>query len=176
MDRITSDTLEVFFQNLGKRIEGRVSFYLVGGSALLLLGSPRETIDVDYVIEPSSTEVEGLIKQLSNEMQLDLEPVPLDEFVPLPAEAGARHRLIGHYGQIDVYVFDPYSIALSKLDRGFDTDIDDILFLLHRAIITLPILEQVVRDALPRLRDFDMNSGDLIKHLQAVQDALQGHP
>ncbi len=35
-----------------------------------------------------------------------------------------------------MYVFDPYSIALSKVDRGFDTDLDDITFLIKKDMLT----------------------------------------
>ena len=55
--------------------------------------------------------------------------------IPLPPQAQERRRLVGHYGQLDVYVFDLYSIALSKIARGFETDFEDVLFLLVRGLL-----------------------------------------
>jgi len=147
--------------------------WVLQGSALILLGSPRETIDVDYSVDASSRELEIVLKKLSNELHLDLERVPLEEFIPLPAQAAKRHRLIGRYGKVDVYVFDPHSIALSKLDRGFDTDIDDVVFLVRRGLVPLAQLEQIVKEALPRAAEFDIDPGDLQDHLQAVRSALE---
>jgi hypothetical protein len=51
MRSITSLALQKFFTRLGQEIPARATFYLLGGSALCLLGSPRETLDVDYAIE-----------------------------------------------------------------------------------------------------------------------------
>ncbi len=106
-------------------------------------------------------------------MQLDLENVPLQEFIPVTRETRQRHHFIGRYGKVDIYIFDPYAIALSKLDRGFDTDIEDIIFLIEHGLITLPVLEKVMQDALPRAREFDMNATDMQRHLEAVRQALK---
>jgi hypothetical protein len=48
---------------------------------------------------------------------------------------------------------DPYTIALSKLDRGFDTDIEDVLFLLHQKLITFEQLELVTAIVQARLEE-----------------------
>lgn len=173
MEQVTRKILEQFFQKLGERFDRPASFYLVGGSALLLLGSPRETIDVDYTIESSGKDFDNILHQLSNELRLDLEHVPLEEFIPLPDQAAQRHRFIGRYGKVDVYIFDPYSIALSKLDRGFETDIDDIVFLIRKGLVALPQLEQILQDVLPGAGKFDINPVDMQKHLQAVRDSLK---
>ena len=173
MEKVTKEILEQFLQKLGEQIASHVTFYLIGGSALILLGASRETIDIDYLVEDSDKNIQKVLKELSNELQLDLEYVPLDEFIPLPAEAEQRHHFIGHYGKVDVYIFDPYSIALSKLDRGFESDIEDIVFLIKHGLVSLPQLEQVVEDAIPHARKFDMNPHELREHLQALRDELQ---
>ena len=85
----------------------------------------------------------------------------MDEFIPIPAKAEERHRFIGRYGNVSVHIFDPCSIALSKLDRGFEADIEDVVFLIQRGLISLPQLEEVVQAALPHARKFDMNTREL---------------
>lgn len=57
---------------------------------------------------------------------------------------------------MEVYVADPYSIALSKLDRGFDTDFDDIFFLIQNKHVELKELEHMTQVVLKRAREFDI--------------------
>lgn len=132
MESVTSLALQKFFERLGENIPAEETIYLLGGSALCLLGSPRETLDVNYFIEDVLPETEEIIKGLSVELQLDLDPAPLGEFIPLPAEAETRRRFVGRYGQLDVYIFDLYSIALSKIARGFESDLEDVEFCWQR--------------------------------------------
>ena len=172
MEKVTKEILEQFLHKLGERFDSRASFYLIGGSALILLGAPRETIDIDYLIEDSEKNIQKVLKELSNELHLDLEYVPLEEFIPLPEKTEQRHRFIGRYGKVDVYIFDPYSIALSKLDRGFESDIEDVVFLIQHGTIALTQLEVIVQDTIPQAKKFDINPHELREHLQAVRDHL----
>jgi hypothetical protein len=50
MEAVTSATLEAFLQRLGERSSCTGAFYLLGGSALCLLGNPRTTADPTAVI------------------------------------------------------------------------------------------------------------------------------
>ena len=173
MEQVTREVLENFLQELGKRSKTPTALYLIGGSALILLGATRETIDIDYLTKTHDRDLERVIKDLSNQLQLDVEYVPLEEFIPLPSKAEERHRLIGWYGKLSLYIFDPYSIALSKLDRGFEADLEDVIFLIQRGLVSLPQLGQVVEATLPHARKFDMNTRELQAHLQVVRDAIE---
>lgn len=173
MEKVTRETLEQFLQKLGEDIPISLSFYIIGGSALILLGASRETIDIDYLLdEHTDQNIQKILTGISNEMELDLEYVPLNEFIPLPAKANERHHFIGHYGKVAVYIFDPHSIALSKLDRGFESDMEDIVFLIKHNLITSSQLAQNVKDAIPYARKFDINPNELETHLKAVQNML----
>jgi len=157
METVTSLALQKLFQRLGELTTLPAAFYLLGGSALCLLGSPRETLDVDYSIEAAPPEFVETLKKLSLELELDLELVPLAEFIPLPPGADQRSRLVGHYGQVDVYIYDLYSIALSKIARGFESDLEDVEFLLRENLITWELLETYFRSVYPRARSADIN-------------------
>jgi hypothetical protein len=77
-----------FLEQLGLRYSLPAKLYLLGGSALLLLGSPRETFDVDYLFvvdEERQQSFRQTLDTLANDLKLDLEWVPLDEFIPLPS-------------------------------------------------------------------------------------------
>lgn len=103
---------------------------------MALLGSPRLTIDIDFLgddVHPS--ELHRTILQIARELEVYVEPVPLERFIPLPEGSDERSIRIGQFGNLEVFVADPYSIALSKLDRGFDTDLDDIVFLVQKGFV-----------------------------------------
>jgi hypothetical protein len=160
MEPVTPDTLLTLLARLGERCEQETRLYLLGGSALRLLGSPRETLDVDYAAEapPETASVfRETLAQLADEFHLDLEEVPLAEFVPLPPLAHERHRLIGRFGLLEVYLFDPYSIALSKIARGFEPDLEDVLFLLRSGAIEFAALEQHFHAVLPLAAKADID-------------------
>lgn len=160
MEPVTPDILMTLLARLGEHCAQETRLYLLGGSALRLLGSPRETLDVDYTAEaPPETVLRfrETLAQLADEFHLDLEEVPLAEFVPLPPLAHERHRLVGRFGLLAVYLFDPYSIALSKIARGFESDLEDVLFLLHTGVIEFAALEQHFRAILPRAAKADID-------------------
>jgi len=123
MEPITTEILVEFLNRLGQRFPDQATLYLLGGSALLLLGNPRQTLDIDYTtdLNPEQQQaLENTMNQLASQYRLDIESVPIAEFIPLPPEAETRRRFIGRFGQIDVYLYDLYTIALSKIARGFD--------------------------------------------------------
>ena len=152
MEPITTANLRTFFQSLSERYSGSATVYLLGGSALCLLGSPRATMDVDYTFEVAPEDVDRFrttVAELASEMRMDLEDIPFEEFVPIPAGAHERRLEVWRFGQIDVYVFDLYSIALSKIARGFEADLDDVVFMPRERLIEFDELERFFKQALP---------------------------
>ena len=140
MEPVSLAVLQTFLQRLGEFCTKPAAIYLLGGSALCLLGSPRETLDVDYTIElepQSKANFSEIVNKLAAEMKLDLEAVPLEEFIPLPVDAHKRRIFVNRYGLLDVYIYDLYSIALSKIARGFESDLDDVQFLMTKNLINL---------------------------------------
>jgi len=149
---VTEANLHEFLRRLGQRVPPGSVLHLLGGSALCLLGSPRTTVDIDYTVEPFEgipEHFEPVVADLAAEMDLDVEAVPIAEFVPIPPGAGDREQLVGRYGRLTAYIFDPYTIALSRIARGFEADLEDVLFLLRSGIIDFSALERHFRTVLP---------------------------
>jgi len=172
MEVITSVALKAFLQRLGENYPYPAEFYLLGGSALCLLGSPRETLDVDFTFNLAHERVKDfqmLVEQLGTELKLDLEAVPLGEFIPLPPEAYQRRRSVGHYGSLDVYIFDLYSIALSKIARGFEADIEDTLFMLTQKLIEFNELERLYQIILPQATKSDIDPKEFEAYFEEVR-------
>ena len=179
MGPVTSVALQQFLQRLGEQFSHPAKFYLLGGSALCLLGSPRETLDVDYSLETPSApegagtgEIEQILKRLSSELHLDLESVPLAEFIPLPPNAEKRHRFLGRYGQVEVYIYDLYSIALSKIARGFESDLEDVEFLLGQNLIEWGELEEHFKSILPRAKKADIDPKEFETYFNTLKKRM----
>jgi len=85
-------------QTLGERVPPSSRLLLVGGSALILLGSPRLTIDIDFVGDDvSPSELDQILMQAAKELKLYVEPVPIERFVPIPAGSDERTIRIGQF-------------------------------------------------------------------------------
>lgn len=169
MESITSQALRHFFERLGESLPAPADFYLLGGSALCLLGSNRETQDVDYSLQDTSPETDAILQKLANELKLDLESVLLGEFIPLPPQAEQRHRLFGKFGSLSVYIFDLYSIALSKIARGFESDLEDVLFLLHHRLIDWGNLSAYFEAIFPHARRADIDPKEFQEYFQTLK-------
>jgi hypothetical protein len=61
---------------------------------------------------------------------------------------------------------------LSKLARGFETDIQDVLFLLRQGIIEIGLLAKFVEDAVPVAWDYDIDPNELKGHLNVVRNLI----
>jgi hypothetical protein len=90
----------------------------------------------------------------------------------LPPQAYERRRLVGRYGQLEVYIFDLYSIALSKIARGFEADLEDVMFMLHKGMIDFPELERHFRVILPDAAKADINPNEFRGYFEEVRRRL----
>jgi hypothetical protein len=101
-----------------------------------------------------------------------MEPVPLDRFIPLPKGSEQRAIHIAQFGNLNVDIADPYSIALSKVDRGLDSDFEDLVFLIQSNRINLKELETITKSTVSRAKKFDLHP-DILAHLQELKSRLK---
>jgi len=173
MNSVSRQNIQEFLERLGNRYSKQTKLYLLGGSALILLGSSRDTLDIDYVGDDiQKDDFQIIIEEIAGELELETEAVPIDRFIPLPEGSEQRRIRIGQFGNVDVYVTDPYTIALSKLDRGIDADLEDIVFLIQRNHINLKELERITQNAISQARKFDLHP-DILAHLQELKSRLK---
>lgn len=169
--RLTDADIRAFLARLGERYNRRATLYLVGGSALILLGSPRPTVDLDYVgsdLPAQMNDLQKTIQQVADEMKIQIEALPFQEFIPLPLDAERRHIEVGQFGKLTVYVFDPYSIALSKIERGFESDLEDVVFLIRQKRITYDRLIELAQTMIARATEFNLDVQQIRAHLDAL--------
>lgn len=68
VEPVTQDTLTQFMTRLGERYSNPVTLSLLRGSALLLLGNLRQTLDIDYTSdlnEQQQQEMEMIMNELA---------------------------------------------------------------------------------------------------------------
>lgn len=173
MAYLAEATILTFLEEVGKRYSQPAELLLLGGGALCLLGSPRPTQDIDYVGDDlTKSELQICIDQVAQDMGIVVEAVPISGFVPIPEDADQRKVWVGRFGAVRVHILDPYSMALSKIDRGFDTDIEDVVFLIRQGFVQFDQLRGLIGEALTQAGEFGLSKAEIWDHLRAVQQQL----
>ena len=134
---------ELFLQRLGRRFTRPGRLYLSGGTTMISECFRQQTLDIDITFEVADEHhcaFVAAVRDLKEQLSLNIEEASPAEFIPLPSGHQERSQYIGRYGQIDVFHFDLYSIALSKIERGTESDFDDVLTLLASGRLELSLL------------------------------------
>lgn len=76
-------------------------------------------------------------------MGINIELASPPDFVPELPEWRERSPLVFRTGNLDVHHFDPYSQALSKLERGFARDLRDVRAMIDRGMVDPVVLGQL---------------------------------
>jgi predicted nucleotidyltransferase len=173
---VTRADIERFLTELGQQVRqasGRI--YLVGGAALVhnaVRGQGASTTDIDIQLDVTdSQEVEQAIRQLKHRLGINVELASPADFIPLPSSWATMSPYVGRYGRFDVFYFDFYSLALSKIERGQARDLQDVTLLARQGIIQQAPLEMAYQQILPQLgtgRFFNIDSAQFTQKFAAV--------
>jgi Nucleotidyltransferase of unknown function (DUF6036) len=148
--KVDKAAIDGFLKALGRAFRKPGRLYLVGGAALVHRGV-RAGTTLDIHVEVSG-ENEGemieTIRRLIQQLNINVEFASPRDFLPLPHHWMTQSQYVGRYGAVDVFYFDFYSIALSKIQRGSSLDINDVRLLLQQGIITLEGLDGVYKEVL----------------------------
>lgn len=149
---VSPEKIREFLETLGKRAKFPCRIYLVGGTSLVFFGLREQSVDIDVALDVDNLHHQKLItliRDLKEEMQINIEEANPGDFIPLPAGWQERSPYIGRFGKIDVYHFDLYSTALSKIERGTEIDFDDVKILLKEKKIEWKMLQDFYKEILP---------------------------
>lgn len=128
--------LQAFMAAMGRLTKGAGRIYLTGGATALLYRWRSMTIDVDIKAEPEPPGYFESIATLKDTLSLNIELASPSDFIPELPGWRERSIFIKRHGQIDFYHYDPYSQALSKLERGHSRDHADVDAMLRDGLIT----------------------------------------
>ena len=113
-------------RELGRVVPAGTRMYLTGGATAVLEGWRASTVDIDVRFEPDSDAALSRIAEIKERLSVNVELAsPLDFLPPLPGWQD-RSRFRFREDNLEVFDFDPYSQALSKLERGFELDLADV--------------------------------------------------
>ena len=143
--------LNDFMSAMGRKTKGSGRIYLTGGATALLHGWRPMTVDVDIKADPEPSGYFESIATLKNELSLNIELACPSDFIPELPNWRERSLLIARHGQIDFYHYDPYSQALSKLERGHSRDLADVDAMLRDELIRKDLLLELFLEIEPML-------------------------
>jgi hypothetical protein len=150
--QVDQQRIEYFLQQLGKQFTKPGRVYLVGGTSIVYEGLRQQTLDIDLTFEVANKDHSSfieIVRFLKEKFSLNIEEVSPGDFIPLPAGYRERSEYINRYGQLDVFHFDLYSTALSKIARGTEEDFDDVVSLLETGRLEMTKLAQLFNEILP---------------------------
>ncbi len=130
-----ADRIRAFMRAAGAAATQEGVCYLAGGATAVLVGWRATTIDVDIALEPEQDDLLRALPAIKDELAVNVELASPRDFIPLPAEWEERSVGIGSEGTLRFAHFDPYSQALSKLERGHVRDLDDVEAMLRLELV-----------------------------------------
>ncbi len=87
-------------------------------------GTMNGTINIEVVLDTTDQdEMLSAIQRVLDQMQIGVELASPADLIPLPTQWTTQSRYVGRSGSVDVFYFDFYSLALSKVARGADRDL-----------------------------------------------------
>ena len=148
-----------FLNQLGRQCRCAGRLYLVGGSSVVFENLRKLTLDIDltFEVDPGSeNRLVQAIRELKEELDVNVEQVSPGDFIPLPAGYRDRSEFVGRFGELDVFHFDLYSTALSKIERGSEQDFADVQMLLNANKIEWARLQGFFDEILPRMGEHSL--------------------
>jgi hypothetical protein len=143
--------IERFLRTLGQLYRKPGRLYIAGGAALVHAGiSARRTLDID--VDVSDGDMLLVIDQLKQRLHLNIEIASPKDFMPVSSQWEALSQYVSRYGSVDVFYFDFYSIALSKIDRATTRDLQDVQLLVQHHIIDLATFDDAFHDVMQQVQ------------------------
>jgi hypothetical protein len=130
-DAADGERIASLARELGRAVAPGTRMYLTGGATAVLEGWRESTADIDVRFEPDSDAALNRIAEIKERLRVNVELASPLDFLPELAGWRSRSRFRFREGNLEVFDFDPYSQALSKLERGFELDLDDVRSLVN---------------------------------------------
>lgn len=128
---MTEEEVLLFFSNLSHILDQPATVILTGGTAALLMGGVRPTVDIDFAIDTqNSTEVlEAGIKRSATESAVVAQfSQDIDRWSSITLLDYKRHtRPYKKFNKIEVRILDPEYWSIGKMSRYYDSDISDMI-------------------------------------------------
>jgi hypothetical protein len=144
-------SIRALARRLARVARGPVRIYLTGGATAVLEGWRQTTIDIDLRFEPEGDELLRELPALKESLGVNIELVSPPDFIPELPGWRERSPLALREGNVEVRHFDLYSQALSKIERGFKQDLDDVREMIERGLVEPSRLRDLFGSIEPQL-------------------------
>ncbi|HEX8646712.1 MAG TPA: DUF6036 family nucleotidyltransferase [Thermoleophilaceae bacterium] len=148
---VDSDRIRAFARELGREARGATKLYLTGGATAVLHGWRPSTVDIDVRFEPEADELLLAVARLKEQLDVNVELTSPPDFIPELPGWRDRSPYLFSEGAVDVHEFDPYSQALSKIERGFAQDLEDVRAMLRDGLVDRGRLSDLFDEIEPKL-------------------------
>jgi hypothetical protein len=138
-------------RSLGRVAQGPTRIYLTGGATAVLEGWRSSTVDVDLRFEPDVDELLRAIPHLKERLGINVELASPPDFIPELPGWRERSPRVFQEGNVAVHHFDLYSQALSKIERGFRQDLEDVGHMVEGGLVELARLGELYNAIEPEL-------------------------
>lgn len=150
-ERADDSRIRALARHLGRLAQSPARLYLTGGSTAVVEGWRASTIDVDLRFEPESDELLRALPALKELLDVNIELASPPDFIPELPGWRERSPFLFVEGRIEIYHFDLYSQALSKIERGFEQDLSDVREMLDRGFVEPDRLRELYEAIEPEL-------------------------
>ena len=144
---VDEDRLRELARHLGHVAKRPTRIYLTGGATAVLEGWRGSTVDVDLRFEPDVDEMLRELPVLKERLGVNIELASPPDFIPELPGWRERSPLVFQEGNVAVHHFDFYSQALSKIERGFRQDLDDVAKMIDSGVVQ-PVRLRELYDAI----------------------------
>jgi hypothetical protein len=149
---VTRGRIEELLRAIGVAFRHPCKLYLSGGEGLVWRGLRGFTLDVDVVYEVDPAHHDAwirTIRELKERLDVNIEEASPADFIPLPPGSADRAESVGRFGQVEVFLLDPYAVALSKLARGHEQDVADVRAMTAAGVVDAAALRRHFEAILP---------------------------
>ncbi len=138
----------------GRRVRHEVRVYFTGGTTAVLMGWRASTFDVDLRFEPELDDFFRAIPEVKEKLHINIELAAPSDFIPSLPNWQERCKYIGREGKVSYFHYDPYSQALSKIERHHEKDILDVKAMYDSGLIEKEKLLSLFHEIEPQLYRF----------------------
>jgi len=138
-------------RRLGRLAPGSTRIYLTGGASAVLEGWRGSTIDVDLRFDPDVDVLLRELPALKDDLGVNIELASPPDFIPELPGWRDRSPFVFREGNVDIHHFDFYSQALSKIERGFSQDLQDVASMLESGLVEPVRLRELYNAIEPEL-------------------------
>lgn len=128
------NNIEQLMNFLGEKISKPLNIYFVGGTTAVLLGFRSSTIDVDLKLVPDSDDAYKAIRDLKENLNINIEIASPDHFIPPLPGWESRSIFIRKIGKVSFFHYDLYGQVLAKIERGWEMDLRDVKDLVRHSV------------------------------------------